>query len=406
MPDHDTSRLMGEIERLRRNCSERGRRRFPLGVRWSTTGTEIDYLYRNHQLLCDSDDLDVVLRAFDQIGQQRPAVTDGPIGLSVLDLGDRDAADLADALADALGDDDIVTPNHVLDPQGWSALCPATEPVPWRGQVVDMGEPVGSRQARVAVLDSGYLASIAQDSGYARFSAVDPNSEPDDEVYAGTNIRPYGGHGTASTARLLSVAGANSISVHVRDSLVGGAIDEATIVGDLDQAVTDGAEVISIQAGLYGRAGRSSKAFDTFHRRVLRQHPETVLVVAAGNDGSDRPFWPAAYDWCTAVGALTHGGDARTGWTNYGYWVDVYASGENIVVPFPNGIYEYLDGFSVNFTQGHAIWSGTSFAAPAVAGMIARRMIERNISAPDARDVVLAEAAVAALPSTGPRVLV
>jgi hypothetical protein len=47
----------------------------------------------------------------------------------------------------------------------------------------------------------------------------------------------------------------------------------------------------------------------------------------------------AAYDWCTAVGALTHGGDARTGWTNYGYWVDVYASGENIVVPFPNGTY-------------------------------------------------------------------
>jgi subtilisin family serine protease len=156
---------------------------------------------------------------------------------------------------------------------------------------------------------------------------------------------------------------------------------------------------------MYTRAGRAPKALDAFYRRVLRRHPGTVLVVAAGNDGSDRPFWPAAYDWCTAVGALTHGGDARTGWTNYGYWVDVYASGENIVVPFPNGIYEYLDGFLVNFTQGHAIWSGTSFAAPAVAGMIARRMIERNISAPDARDVVLAEAAVAALPTTGPRVL-
>ena len=105
------------------------------------------------------------------------------------------------------------------------------------------------------------------------------------------------------------------------------------------------------------------------------------------------------------MGALTHGGDARTGWTNYGYWVDVYASGENIVVPFPNGTNEYLDGLSADFTQGHAIWSGTSFAAPAVAGMIARRMIERNISAPDARDFVLAEAAVAALPTTGPRVL-
>jgi hypothetical protein len=75
-------------------------------------------------------------------------------------------------------------------------------------------------------------------------------------------------------------------------------------------------------------------------------------------------------------------------------------------VPFPNGRYEYLGGFSAEFTEGHAIWSGTSFATPVVAGMITRRMIERNISAPDARDVVLAEAAAAALPATGPRVLV
>ena len=86
--------------------------------------------------------------------------------------------------------------------------------------------------------------------------------------------------------------------------------------------------------------------------------------------------------------------------------MDVYGSGENIVVPFPNGTYMYLDGFSADFTQRHAIWSGTSFAAPVVGGMIARRMIERNISAPEARDVVLADAAVAALPATGPRVLV
>jgi hypothetical protein len=257
------------------------------------------------------------------------------------------------------------------------------------------------------VVDTGFSSAVAQASAYARFSAVDSNSEPDDEIYAGTNdIRPYGGHGTASTARLLSVSGAGSMSVRVRDSLVGGAVDELTIVDDLEVVVTGGVDIVSIQAGMYTRAGRAPKAFDAFYRRVLRKHPGTVLVVAAGNDGSDRPFWPAAYDWCTAVGALTHGGDARTGWTNYGYWVDVYASGENIVVPFPNGTYTYLDGLSADFTQGQAIWSGTSFAAPVVAGMIARRMIERNISAPDARDVVLAEAAVAALPATGPRVLV
>ncbi|MGH9249427.1 MAG: S8/S53 family peptidase [Acidimicrobiales bacterium] len=270
-----------------------------------------------------------------------------------------------------------------------------------------MAEPVGGGQPRTAVIDTGYAPSVAQSSAYARFSAVDDNSEPDDEIYAGTNaIRPYGGHGTAATARLLSVSGATYVVAQVRDSLVGGGVDEITIVKDLERVTTDGVDIVSIQAGMYTRAGRSPMAFDAFYRRVLRKHPETVLVVAAGNDGSDRPFWPAGYDWCTAVGALTHGGDARAGWTNYGYWVDVYASGENIVVPYPNGTYTYLDGFSADFTQGHAIWSGTSFAAPVVAGMIARRMIERGVSAPEARDVVLAEAAVAALPATGPRVLV
>jgi hypothetical protein len=304
--------------------------------------------------------------------------------------------------------ENIVTLNHVLDAQGFSRMCPATEPLPWGGGIVDMHEPSGSGSSRVAVVDTGYSDPVAQASAYARFSAVDTDaSEPDDEIVPGTTtIRPYGGHGTAATARLLSVSGSTSVVVEVSDCLVGGGVDEITIVEDLERIVTAGVDVVSIQAGMYTRAGRAPMAFDALYRHVLREHPTTVLIVAAGNDESDRPFWPAAYDWCTAVGALTHGGDARTGWTNYGYWVDVYASGENIVVPFPNGTYTYLDGLQADFTHGHAIWSGTSFAAPVVAGMIARRMIERNISAPDARDVVLAEAAVAALPATGPRVLV
>jgi hypothetical protein len=400
--------LVGQVERLQRNCGSRSANRdFTLAASWNREGTEVDFLYRDHLLICDSHEVDDVLEAFDQIREDRPvSVTDGPVGLKVLDIGDRDAGQLSDALADVVGDD-VVTPNHVLDVQGFSSFCPATEPVPWRPPVTELGEPAGPGRSRVAVVDTGYRASIAQDSGYGRFSVVDRNSETDDAVYARNNvIQPYGGHGTATTARLLAVSGAGSVSVRVRDSLVGGAVDELTIVQDLERTVANGVDIVSIQAGLYARAGRSPKAFNAFYRRVLRHHPETVIVVAAGNDGSDRPFWPAAYDWCTAVGALTHGGDARTGWTNYGYWVDVYASGENIVVPFPNGTYEYLDGFSVNFTQGHAIWSGTSFAAPAVAGMIARRMIERDVDAPTARDIVLAEAAVAALPSTGPRVLV
>jgi hypothetical protein len=392
--------LSKEVERLRRNAAER----FPLGSQWNEAGDVVEYLYHKHQLVCDERDLDDVLAAFDQISAERPSVSGGPVGLAVLDLGDRDAADTIADLAGRL-DSGVVSLNHVLDAQAFPNMCPATEPTAHAGPVADLGEPFGSGKPQVAVIDTGYLDSIARDSGYARFSAINQRSEADDAVYQGTTILPYGGHGTASAARLLAVAG-TSVDVHVSDCLVGGAVTELTIVEDLERVMTNGAVVVSIQAGLYTQTGSSSKAFDAFYRRILRHHPETVLVVAAGNQATDRPFWPAAYDWCTAVGALTHGGDARTGWTNYGYWVDVYASGEDIVVPFPNGTYEYLDTTTAQFTQGHALWSGTSFAAPTVAGMIARRMIERNVDAPNARDIVLADAAVAALPTTGPRVLV
>lgn len=412
MPTSDARRpdaLGQEVDRLRSNARDRPRdRHFPLGARWDSTETRVEYLYRDHQLICARRDVDEVLEAFEAIGEVAPSgVYEGPVGLSVLDIGDRNAADLADRLAGQLEDDAIVTPNHVLDAQGFGSMCPATEPIPWYGPVPQLGEPVGPGHARIAVIDTGFLPSIAKESGFARFSAVENNFETDDEVYeaGSTNIRPYGGHGSATTAQLLAVSGVDSVTVQVRDCLVGGAVDEITIVEDLVRMVEAGVDIISIQAGLYTRRGFSPKAFNAFRRRILSKHPNVVIVAAAGNNSTDVPFWPAAYDWTVGVGALSNGGDARAGWTNFGYWVNLYATGENVVVPFPNGSYEYLTGFSAEFTTGHAIWSGTSFATPVVAGMIARRMIERNVDAPTARDIVLAEAAVAGLPATGPRVL-
>jgi Subtilase family len=403
----DPERLATEVQQLQQNLADRSRgRQFEIEARWNTARTEVEYFYRSHQLICDQADLDEVLQAFDGVSGGRPDVTDGPVGLKILDVGDRNAADLADELARKLGDG-VVTPNHVLSAEAKSAVCPASEPLPWVGPVADYPEPLGQGQSRVAVVDTGYAKQVADDSGYARFSAVDGASQPDDGLFlTGTNIRPYGGHGTAATAVLLSESGADSVRVHVRDALVGGGVDEITIVEDLEEVINLGVEIISIQAGTYTRAGQTPKAFDAFYRRTLGMRPAVVLIAAAGNDGSDKPLWPAAYPWCTAVGALTRGGDARTSWTNYGHWVDVYATGEHVVVPFLNGTYTYVDGTTAEFTTGHALWSGTSFAAPAVAGMIARRMIERGVDAVKARDILLAEAAIAALPSTGLRVLV
>ena len=168
-----------------RGCSATAAHAAPTGIsHWLRVGIEkvqkSIFLYRDHLVICDSHEVDDVLEAFDQIREDRPvSVTDGPVGLKVLDIGDRDAAQLSDALADVVGDD-VVTPNHVLEVQGFSSFCPATEPVPWRPLVTELGESAGPGRSRVAVVDTGYLASIAQDSGYGRFSVVDRNSETDD----------------------------------------------------------------------------------------------------------------------------------------------------------------------------------------------------------------------------------
>lgn len=399
-------RLMEEIQRLHRNIAARPDA-FDLGVRWHPSGVGVEYLYRQGQLLCRAADLAAALDAFDTIGQPRPGVVVGPAGVRVLEVGDRDAADLADALAGALGRDDLVTPNHVLDSQVHMAMCPATEPVPSGGPVRDLPEPAGDRRVGVAVVDTGFVHALADDTGYARFSAVSAESRADAQVYAdGTDrIQPYGGHGTAAAACLLAVAGAESTTVHVDSCLVGGAVDEVTVVDALTAAVESGADVVSLQAGMYTREHVASVAFAAFHDDVLAAHPDTVVVAAAGNNGSDEKFWPAAFDWVTGVGGLTEDGSARAGWSNHGGWVDVYAPGDNVTVPFPNGTYEYHGGVSAEFTDGHAVWSGTSFATPTVAGMIARRMIEDGVDAPAARDRVLADAAAAELTGVGPRLL-
>ncbi|SDU44785.1 S8 family peptidase [Jiangella alkaliphila] len=399
-------RLMEEVQRLHRNIARRPDG-FELGVRWHESGVGVEYLYRQGQLICRAADLVAALDAFDAIGQPRPEVTAGPANLRVLEVGDRDAADLAEALAAALGRDDLVTPNHVLDSQVHSAMCPATEPVPSDGPVRDLPEPVGDRRVGVAVVDTGFVHVLADEAGYARFSAVSGDSRADAQVYAdGTDrIEPYGGHGTAAAACLLAVSGAESTAVHVDSCLVGGAVDEVTVVGALTSAVESGADVVSLQAGMYTREHVASVAFAAFRDEVLAAHPDTVVVAAAGNNSSDEKFWPAAFDWVTGVGGLTEDGSARADWSNHGDWVDVYAPGDDVTVPFPNGTYEYHGGVTAEFTGGHAVWSGTSFATPAVAGLIARRMIEDGIDAPAARDRVLAEAAASELAGVGPRLL-
>jgi subtilisin family serine protease len=115
----------------------------------------------------------------------------------------------------------------------------------------------------------------------------------------------------------------------------------------------------------------------------------TVVVAAAGNEDSERPFWPAALPDVIAVAALDARGLARAGFSDHGPWVDACAVGEDLRGAFvPTGGESADEGFSG--CGAFARWSGTSFAAPTVSGDIAALAALARISARQAADRLLA----------------
>ena len=81
-----------------------------------------------------------------------------------------------------------------------------------------------------------------------------------------------------------------------------------------------------------------------------------VVVAAAGNEATDRPSYPGCSPAVIGVGATTQS-DTRAGFSNFGECVDIAAPGVDILSAIPGGDY--------------AVWSGTSMAAPHVAGVAA-----------------------------------
>ena len=119
----------------------------------------------------------------------------------------------------------------------------------------------------------------------------------------------------------------------------------------------------------------------------------SVVVAAAGNNSSLRPMWPAALKRVIAVGALDKSGKLPAEFTNRGWWVDCCTPAVDVLSSFV----EFGESGGAdparspqNFKRW-ATWSGTSFAAPKVAGeIVALKTRDRLPSAAAAAQKLLA----------------
>jgi len=100
---------------------------------------------------------------------------------------------------------------------------------------------------------------------------------------------------------------------------------------------------------------------------------DIVQVAAAGNNASNSPFYPAAYDGVIGVMASDYA-EKRARWSNYGSWCDLCAPGDGITSLWKSGKTSVL--------------TGTSQSSPHVAGIAA--LIRSQNSQLDRLDVELA----------------
>ena len=297
------------------------------------------------------------------------------------------------------------TPDHILfvSPGGGGTLCPATEPeepgtspAPYPPITSDTGAGTG---VFVSVVDTGWWPAAATDPATPWLAGVTGDPETIDLDH----IHPYAGHGTFIAGVIRNQAPAAEIRVEGFLPL-GGAAYESEMVIQLGEALELSPDIISLSAGCPTRGELPLLSFEVFWEQRLRHQKGTVLVAAAGNDSHRLPFWPAAFPWTVSVGAID-GDGTRAHYSNFGSWVDVYALGTDLVNAYPTGTFFCHQppnvGDKREFT-GLARWSGTSFATPLVAGLIAARMSQHGINARVAADELLAEARIAGRRGVGP----
>lgn len=217
------------------------------------------------------------------------------------------------------------------------------------------------------------------------------------------------GHGTFIAGIIRQVAPDSEVAV-ARVMAGDGVAYESDVLAALERLVlqvreaqapggdpADMIDILSISIGYYCETLQDEAETTEFARLLGALSDLGVLVVAAaGNNATTRPFFPAALATAPpagggqpvlSVGALNPNG-TKAFFSNQAPWVHAWATGAAVVSTFPKlrgstgparAIRE-LDRESLDpddFSSGFALWHGTSFAGPHAAAVLANKLVEQ-----------------------------
>ncbi|RKT56584.1 subtilase family protein [Saccharothrix australiensis] len=249
------------------------------------------------------------------------------------------------------------------------------------------GDEAKGRGVVVGVVDTGIARGAATDHPKWLGGAFLPRPDEVDAAYAHDDVFALeGGHGTfvAGVVRQAAPGARLDPEKALDPSGLGTEEDFAAALASFDEQV----HVVNASLGCFTQDDVASEPI----RRALRQLPPSVVVVAsAGNQGTNRPCWPAALPGVVGVAAVAREPDGALSpacYSNSGHWVDACAVG-NRTSTYLKGRWELPGDPVVDVFDRWAYWLGTSFAAPHVAGRIAEAMTTHGLSAPAARDLLL-----------------
>lgn len=396
-----------------------------------TPGVEVEYLYRRNKILVRDANLDSVTRGLGDRGVANSVDRDAALpGVTRLTLPDRDEDDpdrsvgaevariQAEEGASAAGLDHLFyVCGHscaAIEPERVPADA-APVPRPQVGQDAAYPRSRHGRNVRVRVFDTG----LVEDAAAAHWWMTGVTGERDTLVQQG-RIRPDGGHGTftagcvrvtAPEARVHVVNAARLLPKRDTDDL--GAVFESDLAALIRQHLVAGEDqrrvrvpdILLLNFAGTTQGGRPPVALAGLYDTVIQHLKELLVLAPAGNEGDRRKNWPGSFAWVVSVGGLAENWRDRATWSNFGHNVDVYAPGDRLVNAFATGRYTCTwEGHEneVREFEGMARWSGTSFATPLVAGLVASRMSSTGQSSRRAWLSLLDLAERQAVPGVGP----